>query len=99
MSDWTSEAADRIDQMVGTVRDRTVVPAETVSRAIVFGTLVAFFAATAAVLLSIMVFRLLALALPIWAAWLVMGGIFVAGGAFCWAMRSRTSKEDPTADV
>lgn len=95
MSDWTAQAADRIEQVVATVRDRTVVPARSASRAIVFGLLAAFFVITAAVLLTILLFRLLCLALPIWAAWLVLGGIFVAGGAFCWVIQSRMLEATP----
>jgi hypothetical protein len=97
MSDWTGQTADRIEQVVATVRDRTVVPARSASQVIVFGLLAAFFVGTAFVLLTILLFRLLCLALPIWAAWLVLGGIFVAGGAFCWAIRSRTLEATPDA--
>jgi hypothetical protein len=97
MSDWTGQAADRIEQVVTTVRDRTVVPARSASQVVVFGLLAAFFVITAAVLLTILLFRLLCLALPIWAAWLVLGGIFVAGGAFCWAIRSRSLEALPDA--
>ncbi len=97
MSDWTGQAADRMEQVVATVRARTVVPARSASQVVVFGLLAAFFVITAAVLLTILVFRLLCLALPIWAAWLVLGGIFVAGGAFCWAIRSRSLEALPDA--
>jgi hypothetical protein len=97
MSDWTGQAADRIEQVVGTVRDRTVVPARSASQVIVFGLLAAFFVGTAAVLLTILLFRLLSLALPIWAAWLVLGGIFVVAGAFCWTIRSRSLEAVPDA--
>jgi hypothetical protein len=97
MSDWTGQAADRIEQAVTTVRDRTVVPARTASQMIIFGLLAAFFVGTAAVLLTILLFRLLSLALPIWAAWLVLGGIFVAAGGFCWAIRSRSLETLPDA--
>lgn len=89
MSDWNTETADRIEQLVTTVRARTVGPAETASRAVVFGLLTAFFVGTAAVLVAIMGFRLLAIGLPVWAAWLVLGGIFMVGGALCWVIRSR----------
>jgi hypothetical protein len=54
--------------------------------------LVGFFALTAFVLLCVLVFRLLAIAMPVWAAWLVLGGIFVIGGALCWAFRSRSGE-------
>jgi len=95
MSDWNAQTADRIEQLVTTVRARTVGPAETASRAIVFGVLTASFAGTAAVLVSVMGFRLLALGLPTWAAWLVLGGIFIAAGVLCWVLRHRALKEIP----
>lgn len=97
MSDWTGQAADRIEQIVTTVRDRTVVPARSASQVVIFGLLAAFFVGTAAALLTILVFRLLTLGLPVWAAWLVLGGIFVAAGAFCWAIRSRALEAAPDA--
>jgi hypothetical protein len=97
MSDWTGQAADRIEQIVATVRDRTVVPARSASQVVIYGLLAVFFVGTAAVLLTILLFRLLCLALPIWAAWLVLGGIFVAAGAFCWAIRSRSLEALPDA--
>ena len=97
MSDWTGQAADRIEQVVTTVRDRTVVPARSASQVVVYGLLAAFFVVTALVLLTILLFRLLCLALPIWAAWLVLGGIFVGAGAFCWAIRSRSLEAVPDA--
>jgi hypothetical protein len=97
MSDWTGQAADRIEQVVATVRDRTVVPARSASQVLIYALLAAFFVGTAAVLVTILVFRLLCLALPIWAAWLVLGGIFVAAGAFCWAIRSRSLEAIPDA--
>jgi hypothetical protein len=88
MSDWTTEAADTVERVVTTVRDRTVVPAQKVARAVVYGLLAGFFVITALLLLAIMVFRLLSIALPVWAAWLIVGGISVIGGAFCWSRRS-----------
>jgi hypothetical protein len=97
MSDWTGQAADRIEQVVATVRDRTVVPARSASQVVIFGLLATFFVGTALVLLTILLFRLLCLALPVWAAWLVLGGIFVAAGGFCWAIRSRSLEALPDA--
>ena len=47
MSDWTTDAVDNIEWVVTTVRDKTVTPAQNVTRAIVFGLLTAFFVATA----------------------------------------------------
>ena len=36
-SDWTVEVADRIESVVGAVRDRTTVPITKVARVVVFG--------------------------------------------------------------
>ncbi len=86
-SDWTVEAADTIERTVATVRERTVEPARAVTRAVVFGLLAGFFVASALTLLAIGGFRLLTLGVPVWAAWLILGGIFVIAGAFSWAKR------------
>jgi Ca2+/Na+ antiporter len=91
MSDWTTEAVDNIEGVVATVRDRTVAPAQRVTRAIVFGLLTTFFVLTALALFSIGIFRFVDVYLPggVWATYLVFGGIFVAAGAFCWARRTK----------
>lgn len=88
MSDWTTQAADAVEQAVVAVRDRTVVPAQRGAKMVVYGLLTAFFAFTAFVLVSVLVFRVLNVFLPVWASWLVLGGIFVVAGAFCWTRRS-----------
>ena len=90
MSDWTTEAADQIERAVAAVRDRTVVPARSATRAVVFGLLAAFFAVPAAFLLILGAFRAADAYLPgeVWAAWLLLGGIFLTGGAFVWSKRN-----------
>jgi hypothetical protein len=96
MSDWSAEAVDSIDTVVGAVRDKTVRPAQSVTRAIVFGLLTTFFIATALALFSIGVFRVVDVYVPVgvWATYLIFGGIFVLAGTFCWARR--TKSELPT---
>jgi hypothetical protein len=96
MSDWTTEAVDNIEKVVGAVRDKTVTPAQNVTRAIVFGLLTTFFIATALTLLSIGAFRALVVYLPtgIWAPYLIGGGIFVAFGTFCWARRTKKTTSE-----
>jgi amino acid transporter len=88
--DWTTDAVDNIERVVTTVRDRTVTPAQNLTRAIVFGLLTAFFVLTALTLLFIGVFRLVDVYVPagVWATYLIFGGIFVAAGTFCWARRT-----------
>ena len=87
MSDWTTDAVDNIERVVSTVRDKTVTPAQNVTRAIVFGLL------TALTVVSIGLFRLVDVYVPagVWASYLIFGGIFVAAGTFCWARRTKAS--------
>ncbi len=90
MADWTTQAADAIEAAVSAVRDRTVVPAQRATRAVVYGLLVAFFVGTALVLLVVGAFRgLVLLTGRTWIAYLIVGGMLVAGGAFCWSRRSK----------
>jgi len=98
MSDWTTEAVDRIEEVVATVRDKTVVPAQNVTRALVYGLLTTFFVGTAITFLSIAAFRALNVYLPgkVYWAYLVLGGIFVIGGGLLWAKRAPQSGESKT---
>jgi hypothetical protein len=94
VADWTTDAVDALDQAVSLVRDRTVVPAQRASRAVVYGLLVGFFAFVALVMVAVALFRVLVvLTGEVWAAYLILGGIFVAGGAFCWSLRNAKVKE------
>jgi predicted membrane channel-forming protein YqfA (hemolysin III family) len=93
MTDWTTEAVDTIEKVVGAVRERTVVPARRLTRAVVYGMFAAFSVLAALVLLALAVFRggVLVAQGEVWIAWLVLGGIFVAAGLFFWAKRSPRS--------
>jgi len=96
MSDWTTDAVDNIEKVAGAVRDKTVKPAQSVTRAIVFGLLTTFFIGTALVVFSIGAFRVVDVYLPagVWATYLVFGGIFVLAGTFCWARRTQQASPD-----
>lgn len=89
MTDWTDQVADAIDGAVGTVRDKTVAPAQRVVRTVVAGLLAGLLAGGAAVLASLGAFRALSTYLPgdVWVAHLVLGGIFTVAGLFCWSRR------------
>jgi hypothetical protein len=89
MTDWTHQVADAIDNAVGTVRDKTVVPAERLVRAVVAGLLAGFFVAAAGLLAALGGFRLIDTYLPgnVWSAYLLLGGIFTGLGLFCWSRR------------
>ena len=94
MADWTTDAVDTLENVVGLVRDRTVVPAQTATKAVVFGLLVAFFVVTAVLMLAIALFRVLVvLTGEVWAAYVILGGIFVLAGAFVWRLRSPRNKD------
>lgn len=94
-ADWTTQAADAIEHAVTAVRDKTVVPAQKATRAVVFGLLASFFVLTALTLLVIGAFRgLVILTGEVWIAYLVVGGILVLGGVFCWSRRLKRPKDD-----
>ena len=90
MSDWTTDATDAIERAVTTVRDRTVVPAKTISRGVVFGLLAGLLVAPALIFAVIGAFRGLVEIYQgeVWAAWLTLGAISVVAGMFCWAKRT-----------
>jgi hypothetical protein len=90
MSDWTTDAADAIERAVVTVRDKTVTPARTITRGIVFGVLAALFVLPALVILVAGSFRGLVKLYQgeVWAAWLTLGAICVLAGMFLWSKRN-----------
>jgi nitrate reductase gamma subunit len=97
MSDWTTEAVDTVERVVGVVRDKAVEPAQRATRAVVFGLLTSFFIFAALLLVSIAAFRALDVYLPgeVWSAYLVTGGIFVIAGMLLWTRRSARPQPGP----
>ena len=94
MADWTTDAVDTLEQIVGTVRDRTVLPAQRATRAVVYGLLVGFFVFVAVVMLAIALFRVLVILVgDVWLAYPFLGGIFVIAGTFVWTLRFARAKE------
>ena len=86
-TDWTVQTADTIDRVVTTIRSKTAEPLVGVTRWVVFGLLAALVGTMALVLLAIGSVRALIVYLPfgdsrVWAADLIVGGIFVAIGLF-----------------
>ncbi len=98
-NDWATEVTGYIERTVANVRDRTVKPAHTATRYLVYGLIAVFMVATLLVLLATVTFRavvLLANALPAphdnaWIAWIALGGMFCAIGAFLWSRRGSLS--------
>jgi len=86
-TDWTVQAADTIDRVVTTIRSKTSEPLVGIARWVVFGLLAAVLGAMMLVLLAIGAVRALIVYLPfgdhrVWAADLIVGGIFVLSGLF-----------------
>jgi hypothetical protein len=94
--DWATQATDTIDQVIGVVREKTVVPARAASKALVYGLLATMFVVVAVILLIIAFFRGAFLVTGrVWGAYLWTGGILVIAGALCWTRR--TSRSDKTS--
>jgi hypothetical protein len=94
-TDWTTEAVDTIEKVVGAVRERTVVPANRATRWIVYGFLATFCVLAALVLLVLGAFRAADVYVAkerVWAVWTAIGGIFVVAGTFFWLKRSPRSR-------
>ena len=89
MNNWTTDAADAIENAVALVRDKSVKPVQAISKGVVFGLLAALVAIPAVLLLLIVVFRgtVAAYQGEVWAAWLTYGAIFLAVGGLLFAKR------------
>lgn len=87
--DWTTQAADTIESVVGSIRDKTTVPLETVARALVYGIVIATMAIVAMVVLVIIAIRALTY-IPGAKVWMVdsgLGLIFSLIGLWLWRKR------------
>ncbi len=95
MADWTTDAVDTLERVVRVVRDKTVVPAQKATKAVVYGLLAAFLVVTASFMLALAIFRVLVvLTGDVWLAYLVLGGIFVIAGGFLWTRRTRKTRDE-----
>lgn len=94
-ADWTVQYADTIESVIGSVRDKTAVPLETIARAIVYGILVAVMGVTALVLATVILVRLLSYLLEVWAVYGILGIVFTGLGLFLWRKR-RPANGDPS---
>ena len=101
-SDWPSQAADTIERVVGSVRDKTTGPAISVARWIVYGTFALVVGSVLAVLMAIASVRILDVYLPdawvgadhTWAAHLLVGALFTLTGMVLWSRRSARTEPD-----
>ena len=96
-NDWPEQAADTIERVVGSVRDKTTGPLTTVAQALVYGLLAAILGVAAVVLLAVGLERVLIDLLledDVWAAHLIVGGIFILAGLFLWSKRRPKAGKD-----
>lgn len=85
------KAADAVQLLVDTIHDKAVRPAAIVTRAIVFGLLIAALGTVLAVVGSIAVLRILdvyAFAHRVWLSYIVLGGLFTVAGLAAWTRRT-----------
>ncbi len=101
-SDWPVQAADTIERVVGSVRDKTTGPAISVARWLVYGTFGLLVGTIVAVLLAIAAVRALDVYLPAsllgthhtWAAHLLVGAFFSGIGMALWSRRAPRPSAD-----
>ena len=97
--DWTVVATERIEALVGTLRDRTTVPVTKIVRGLVFGLIIAVMGVLALVLGVIGLLRLHVYwwfqpeARKVWVTYVGLGAIFMLAGAFAWRKRTVRAKE------
>jgi hypothetical protein len=89
--DWTFEVTDRIESVVGVVRDKTAVPATNAARMLIFGFVAGTLAMVAFFMLAQGLLRILYVYLPIhplarrvWVVDAIVAAIFLGSGAFLW---------------
>ena len=95
--DWPAQAADTIEKVVGSVRDKTTGPAITVARGLVYGTFALLVGTMVVVLLAIGLVRALDAYLPssvfgdehVWAAHGLVGLLFTLLGMAMWSRRTK----------
>lgn len=101
-ADWPAQAADTIERVVGTVRDKTTGPAITAARWVVYGTFALVVGSVVGVMVAIAAVRALDSYLPdawvgehhTWAAHLVVGAVFTLFGMALWSRRSAPAEAD-----
>ena len=93
--DWAADTADRIDQVVATIRSKTSDKLVGVSRLLVYGLLAAVMGVMALILLTIGGIRFLDAYIPrgVWIPYLLLGTLFVAAGLFLWSKRTAKPAE------
>jgi uncharacterized protein YacL len=94
--DWASQAADSLERVVTTIRDRTTRPLLLAGRGLVFGLLAAMLGVVVVALLSITVIRVLTILTDrAWLAYVITGTLFCVAGVVCLAKRQPSGPPEP----
>ena len=88
--DWGANATDQFIGLIDNVKTKTTGPLLKVARAVVYGIVAAVMAVAILLLVVIGLVRLVNVLLPgdVWAAYLLLGVLFVLGGLFAWSRRT-----------
>lgn len=87
MSEWNKTVLDTLDYVVDFSTNKIVRPAHRAARFSVYGIVVAMLVSIALFFLVIAIFRATTIGMPVYAAYLVWGGIFFFVGALLWAKK------------
>jgi hypothetical protein len=95
--DWTTDALDRLDHLIGLVRSNTSDRLVRMAKLLVYGLVAAVMGLTALILFVIAAIRVLDVVFPrgVWLPDVILGAIFVAAGLFFWSKRNRPPAKDP----
>jgi hypothetical protein len=86
-SDWATQIVDGLEGFVGTVKSKTTEPVQKVAKYAVFGFMGVGVLLMMMLICTIMLVRLLDWFLPVWAAYVVLGGMFSVLGLLVWSRR------------
>lgn len=84
MSEWNKTVLDTLDTVVDTATNKIVRPAHRAARMSVYGIVAITLIFLVLFFLVIAVFRVTTLAVPVYGAYLIWGGIFLITGALLW---------------
>jgi pheromone shutdown protein TraB len=86
-SDWATQIVDGLEGFVTTVRSKTTEPVQKAAKYLVFGFMGLGVGLMLFFLLVIGFVRFLDWFLPVWAAYLLLGGMFSLAGMLVWSRR------------
>ncbi|MBP9115717.1 MAG: hypothetical protein KBF89_05165 [Acidimicrobiia bacterium] len=85
--EWNETVLKTVDSIVEIANKKVVMPAHRIARFFVYTFVAIVLLVIVFILLSISSFRLLNLAMPVWASYLTIGAIFVLIGSIFWAKK------------